>query len=67
MAHFQTKNTNLGQFWRVLQWKTLVNFMAIWSILQPFGVFLVILYIFLVFGILYLGAKKNLATLMGSS
>jgi hypothetical protein len=25
---FQTKNTSLGKFWRVLQWKMLVYFMA---------------------------------------
>jgi hypothetical protein len=25
---FQTKNPNLGKFWRVLQWKMLVYFMA---------------------------------------
>jgi hypothetical protein len=39
MAHFQTKNPNLGKFWCPLQWKVLVNFMAIWSILRPFGIF----------------------------
>jgi hypothetical protein len=31
-AYFQTENTNLGKFWRVLQWKTLVH-------LWPFGLF----------------------------
>jgi hypothetical protein len=25
-------------FWRVLKWKMLVNFMAIWSIVRPFGI-----------------------------
>jgi hypothetical protein len=39
MVYFQTQNTNLGKFWRVLQWKLLVYFMAIWSILWPFGLF----------------------------
>jgi hypothetical protein len=39
MAYFQTKNTNLGKFWRVLQWKMVVYFMGIWSILLPFGLF----------------------------
>jgi hypothetical protein len=29
MAHFQTKSTNLGKFWRVLQWTMLVYFIAI--------------------------------------
>jgi hypothetical protein len=44
MAYFQTKNPTLGKFWRVLQWKMLVYFTAIWyiftaiwSILRPFG------------------------------
>jgi hypothetical protein len=39
MIYFQTKNTNLGKFWRALHWKILVNFMAIWYILVPFGIF----------------------------
>jgi hypothetical protein len=39
MVCFQTKNTNLGKFWRVLQWKFLVYFMVICTILRPFGVF----------------------------
>jgi hypothetical protein len=29
----------LGAFWRVLQWKMLVYFMDIWSILRPFDIF----------------------------
>jgi hypothetical protein len=39
MAYFETKKSNLGKFCRVLQWKKLVYFMAIWSILLPFGLF----------------------------
>jgi hypothetical protein len=39
MAYFQAKNPNLGKFWSDLQWNVLVYFMAIWSILQPFGLF----------------------------
>jgi hypothetical protein len=42
MAYFQTKNSNLGKFWRVLQWKMVVYFMATRSILLPlwsFGIF----------------------------
>jgi hypothetical protein len=39
MAYFQTKNPNLGKFFRVLQWKMLQHFKAIWSILLPFGLF----------------------------
>jgi hypothetical protein len=26
MAYFQTKNPDFGKFWRVLQWKMLVNY-----------------------------------------
>jgi hypothetical protein len=36
MAFFQTKNPNLGKFWRVLRCKILAFFMNIWSILPPF-------------------------------
>jgi hypothetical protein len=39
MVYFQTKNPNLGKFWRVLQWKMLVYFMAIWYIFRTFGIF----------------------------
>jgi hypothetical protein len=39
MVYFQTKTRNLGTFWRVLQWKRLVYFMDIWSILRPFDIF----------------------------
>jgi hypothetical protein len=39
MVCFQTKNPNLGKFWRVLQWKIFVYFMTIWSILRPLKVF----------------------------
>jgi hypothetical protein len=28
----------LGKFWRALKWKMLVQFMAIWNILLPFGI-----------------------------
>jgi hypothetical protein len=59
MAYFQTKNPNSGQFWKVLQWKMLVYFMAIRSVLRPFGIFcgilvyfMVISYIFSRFGML---------------
>jgi hypothetical protein len=32
MVYFQTKNPNLGKFWRALEWKLLVYFMVIWNI-----------------------------------
>jgi hypothetical protein len=59
MAYFQTKNLTLGNFWKVLQLKMLVYFMAIWSIcchlvyLLPFGLFAAIWSILCSFGILY--------------
>jgi hypothetical protein len=46
MAYFETKNPNMGKFWSVLQWKMLVYFVAVWSILQPFGILVTIWYIF---------------------
>jgi hypothetical protein len=39
MVFFQTKNPNLGKFWRAFKWKMLEYFMAIWNILRPFGIF----------------------------
>jgi hypothetical protein len=48
MVYFQTKNPNLGIFWRVLQWKMLY---ILWS----FGIFS---------PVLVCCAKKNLATLI---
>jgi hypothetical protein len=39
MVYFQTKNTNLGKFWRALEWKMLVCFMNIWNILRTLGIF----------------------------
>jgi hypothetical protein len=39
MVCFQTKNPNLGKFWRVLQWKKLVYLMDTWSILRSFVIF----------------------------
>jgi hypothetical protein len=37
MVYFQTKNPNLGKFWRTLKRKMLVYFMTIWYNLWPFG------------------------------
>jgi hypothetical protein len=39
MVCFQTKNPNLGTFWRALKWKLPVYFTVIWNILQSFGMF----------------------------
>jgi hypothetical protein len=55
MVCFQTKNTNLSKFRRVLQWMMLVYFVAIWYILLVFGIF---------FPVLVCCTKKNLATLL---
>jgi hypothetical protein len=38
MVYFQTKNPNLGKFWRALECKMLVYFMTIWNILRTFGI-----------------------------
>jgi hypothetical protein len=78
MVYFQTKNPNLGKFWRPLDWKMLIYFMAIWNILQTFGIFyghlgylMTMWYIFRSFGtffpLLVPCTKKNLATLLLSS
>jgi peroxiredoxin family protein len=52
MVYFQTKNPNLGKFFRAFEWKMLVYFMVIWSILWPFGNVVVIWHTFRRFGIL---------------
>jgi hypothetical protein len=55
---------NLGKFWSVLQWKMLVYFMDVWSILRSLGIFMDIWYIsnlvyFSRFGILYQEKSGN--------
>jgi hypothetical protein len=66
MVYFQTKDPNLGKFWSVLQWKLLVNFVAIRSILLPFRIFYGLLVYFVVilayfsrFGMLYQDKSGN--------
>jgi hypothetical protein len=39
MVCFQTKNPNVGEFWRALDWKMFIYFMATWNILWGFGLF----------------------------
>jgi hypothetical protein len=39
MVCFQTKNHNLGKFWRDLDSQMSIYFMAIWDILGTFGIF----------------------------
>jgi hypothetical protein len=71
MAYFQTKKPYFGKFWRVLQWKMLVHFMTIWSILRPLGIFCGHLVNFMViwniFPLLVCCTNKNLATPFFSS
>jgi hypothetical protein len=38
MVCFQTKNPNLGKFWKALEWKMLLYFMAIWHSVWQFGI-----------------------------
>jgi hypothetical protein len=66
MVCCQTKNPNLGKFWRVLQWKMLVYFKDTWSIVRSFVIFyrhlvqfVVIWYISSSFGILYQEKSGN--------
>jgi hypothetical protein len=71
MVSFQTKNPNLGQFWRALDGEMLIYFMAIWNILRTFGIsYDDLVYIFIsvgtFFSVLISCSKKNLATLVGT-
>jgi hypothetical protein len=63
VVYFQTKNPNLGKFGRVLQWKMLVYFIAVWSNLRPFGIIYGHLVYFMVmfscFGMLYQEESGN--------
>jgi hypothetical protein len=61
---FQTKNPNLGKFWKGLKWKMLGYFMASGNLLQPFVELVVIWYIF---PVLVYCIEKNLATLLHRS
>jgi hypothetical protein len=66
MVCFQTKNPYLGKMFRALDWKMLIYFMAIWSILWIFGIFydhlvqfVFIWYIFSSFGIMHQEKSGN--------
>jgi hypothetical protein len=74
MVSFQTKNPNLGKFWRAnfayvyifcKDWKLLIYFMTIRNILRTY--FMTIWYILFsfwcIFPVLVSYTKKNLATL----
>jgi hypothetical protein len=66
---FQTKIPNLGKFFRALDWKMLIYFMAVCNILWTFGKFyehlvhfVLIWYIFSSFGITYQEKSANPVT-----
>jgi hypothetical protein len=65
---FQTKNPNFVKFWKALvDWKTLMYFMAIWNILRTFVIFYddleSFVFIWNIFHVLVSRTNKNLATL----
>jgi hypothetical protein len=68
MVSFKIKNPNLGKFWRALEWKMLISFMAFLNILQTFRKFydhlVHFVFIWYIFSVLVTCTKKNLATLL---
>jgi hypothetical protein len=68
MEYFQTKNPDLGKFWRVLQWKLLEYNTTIWSIFRILRVFVYVhfehfMVLWYFFPDLVCCTKKNLAAL----
>jgi hypothetical protein len=59
MVYFQTKSTNVGKFWRTLDWKMLEHFMGIWNILRTFRICYDHLVHFSGFGITYQEKSGN--------
>jgi hypothetical protein len=66
MVGFQTKNANLGTFWKALDWKMFTHVMAIWNIFWIFAIFydhwvyfVLIWYIFSGLGIMYQEKSGN--------
>jgi hypothetical protein len=74
-TYFQSKNPNLGKFWRALEWKSLVYSLALCNILHPFGIYYSYLLNFMAFWwqfgifphVLVHCVIKNLATLLSSA
>jgi predicted membrane channel-forming protein YqfA (hemolysin III family) len=67
MVYFQTKNINLGKFWRALDWKMSIYFMAIRNVLRTIVKFYDhFVHFVLIFGtffpVLVSRSNKNLAT-----
>jgi hypothetical protein len=50
MVCFQTKNINLGRFWRALDWKMLI-YLPFLNIIRTFGIFMTIYVVHFVFNI----------------
>jgi hypothetical protein len=67
MVSFQTKNSNLGKFWRALYGKIVIYLMTIWNILRAFRIFynhlVHFMFIWYIIPVGVLSTKKNLATL----
>jgi hypothetical protein len=67
MVYFQTKNPNLGKFWRALDRKIWIYFWAILNISRIFGIFydhlVHFVFIWYIFPVFVSHTKKNLATL----
>jgi hypothetical protein len=64
MVSVQTKNPNLGKFWRALGGKMLVYFRAVWNIFWIFYDHLVhFVFVWYIFPVLVSCTSKNLATL----
>jgi hypothetical protein len=63
-VYFQTKNPDLGKFWRALEWKGWYMYsVAIWYILCQIGNFVSVCTIYSSPPVLVYCVKKNLATL----
>jgi hypothetical protein len=68
MVCIQTKNPNLGKFWRVFNWKMFIYFMPFGIFYRDLGYFMTIWYSLYSFGtffpVLVSRTKENLATLV---
>jgi hypothetical protein len=69
MVSFQTKNPNLGKFWRAQDWKMLIYFKLFGIFYRHLGYFVTIWYILCSFGTFFpvwvIIEEKNPATLAG--
>jgi hypothetical protein len=71
MVNFGTKIPIRVNFERVVDWKRLIHFAAIWNILRTFGIFdddlVYFEFIWYIFPVLVSCTKENLATLVSST